>query len=466
MDQARELVKLCEDWCKDTTDVADRDLRGCFEKYFGLLGWESPKPFESAFLDVSGFVEAQDGISLVAYFTPPDALVPPSKLLGRDLDFCSSTRWRIEEAREHHFDYALITDLYRSYLYDVETDELILSSDTPSIFLIEIYDEITKECVDEGSLREIRRNPRSIVARQLRDWRSRWSTSIEEQAGGSDEIAATLIDRLIVLRFLAEREMDRKGGSGLRNRIRALGDQARSPAPGGTGKGLERLFNGLFSARRMALYAPAPELKPILENDNLLAPMLGEFALISKAKFTIPTILESFNFGEAAEKARVRLVPRGDGRREELLEGQMLETIDKFRLEIDVLEEGYRAIGFWLDKLTAVYHRLGREAEAVRLNESDASEGSSPLPRAIRDMHRHSVESGLCIFYNSARQFRTGRLMLYLYTIKAYSDSGEAFAHFPKVESAFVQRPVLLDSEKRWIVRPSADDVLRGRDVV
>lgn len=56
--------------------------------------------------------------------------------------------------------------------------------------------------------------------------------------------------------------------------------------------------------------------------------------------------------------------------------------------------------------------------------------------------------------------------MLYLYTIKAYSDSGEAFAHFPKVESAFKQRPVLLDSEKRWIVQPSSDDASRGRDVI
>ncbi|MDK1021577.1 MAG: hypothetical protein QGD90_08070 [Candidatus Hydrogenedentes bacterium] len=463
MDQAIELIKLCEDWCKDTTDAADRDLRGCFEKYLSLLGWEAPKSFESAFLDVSGFVEAPDGISLVVYFTVSDALLPPSKLLGLGLDFCDSTRWRVEEAREHHFDYALITDLYRSYLYDVETDELLLSSDTPSIFLIEIYDEITKECVDEGSLREIRRNPRSTVAKQLRHWRSRWSTSIEQQAGGSDEIAATLIDRLFVLRFLAERELERKGGSGLHNRIRALGDQARSPAPGGTGKELERLFNGLFSARRMALYAPAPELKPILENDDLLAPMLGEFALISKVKFTIPALLESFNFGEAAEKARVRLVPGGDGRREDLIANQTLDAIDDFQLEIDVLEEGYRAIGFWLGKLTALYHRLAREAEAADVPELGPG---GRMPRAIRDMHRHSVESGLRIFYNSPRQFRTARLMLYLYTIKAYSDSGEAFAHFPKVELAFKQRPVLLDSEKRWIAQPSAGDTSRGRNVV
>ncbi len=463
MDQARELIKLCEDWSKNTTGAADRDLHGCFEKYLSLLGWESAKPFESAFLDVSGVVEAPDGISLVVYFTAPDALVPPSNLLGLGLDFCDSTRWRVEEAHEHGFDYALITDLYRSYLYDVETDELLLTSDTPSIFLIEVYDEITKECVDEGSLREIRRNPRSTVARQLRDWRSRWSTSIEQQAGGSDEIAANLIDRLFVLRFLAERELDRKGGSGLRNRIRALGDQARSPEPGGTGKKLERLFNGLYSARRMALYAPAPELKPILENDSLLAPMLGEFALISRSKFTIPAMLESFNFGEAAEKARVRLVPGGDGRREELIANQTLGTVDDLQLEIDVLEEGYRAIGFWLEKLMTLYRRLAREADASDVPELGPG---GRKPRAVRDMYRHSVESGLRILHNSPRQYRTARLMLYLYTIKAYSDSGEAFAHFPKVESAFKQRPVLLDSEKRWIVQPSSDDASRGRDVI
>ena len=397
------------------------------------------------------------------YFTGADALTPPSQVIGLGLDFCDSTRWRVEEAKEHHFDYALITDLYRSYLYDVETDELLLSSDTPAIFLIEIYDEISKECVQEGSLREIRRNPKSIKARQLRDWRARWATTIEQQAGGSEEVAAALMDRLFVLRFLAEREVDRKGGSGLRNRIRALGDQARSPSPRGSGKELERLFNGLFSARRMALYAPVPELKPVLDNDNIIAPMLGEFALISKAKFTIPAILESFNFGEAAEKARVRLVPGGDGRREELIANQALDIVDDFQLEIDVLEEGYRAIGFWLEKLMALYHRLAREAEADDVPELGPS---GRMPRAIRDMHRHSVESGLRIFYNSPRQFRTARLMLYLYTIKAYSDSGEAFAHFPKVESAFVERPVLLESEKRWKSPLSSDHATRGRDAV
>ena len=463
MDQARQLVKLCEGWWKGSSSDEERDLGACASQYFDFLGWDSPKTFESAFLDVSCFVEASEGTSLVAYFTGGGVLTPPSQVIGMGLDFCDGTRWRVEEAKEHHFDYALITDLYRSYLYDVETDELLLSSDTPAIFLITIYDEITKECVQEGSLGEIRRHPKSTAARQLRDWRARWATTIEQQTGGSEEVAAALMDRLFVLRFLAERELDRKGGSGLYNRIRALGDQARSSSSVGSGKELERLFNGLFSARRMALYAPAPELKSVLENGSIIAPLLGEFALISKAKFTIPAILESFNFGEAAEKARVRLVPGRDGRREELIANLTLDTVDDFQLEIDVHEEGYRAIGFWLDKMMAFYHGLAREAEAADVPELGPD---GRMPRAIRDMHRHLVESGLRIFYNSPRQFRTSRLMLYLYTIKAYSDSGEAFAHFPKVESAFAERPVLLESEKRWKSRLSPDHATRGRDAV
>lgn len=463
MDEAKELERLCEDWWKGSSKDEERDLRESVSKYFGFLGWDSPKTFESAFLDVSGFVEAPDGVSLVMYFTDAGVLRPPADVIGLGLDFCDATRWRVEEAKEHHFDYALITDLYRSYLYDVETDELLLSSDTPAIFLITIYDEITRECVYEGSLGEIRRNPKSTRAMQLRDWRARWSTIIEQQAGASEEVAAALMDRLFVLRFLAERELDRKGGSGLHNRIRALGDQARGPSPGGSGKQLERLFNGLFSARRMALYAPVPELKAVLENDKVIAPMLGEFALISKAKFAITAILESFNFGEAAEKARVRLVPGGDGRRDDLIESQALDTVDEFELEIDVLEEGYRAIGFWMEKMMALYHRLAREAEEARVPEVGPG---GPMPRAIRDPHRHCVESGLRIFYNSPRQFRTARLMLYLYTIKAYSDSDEAFAHFPKVEAAFVERPVLLDSEKRWMSEASSGEETRGRNAV
>ena len=63
MDQASELVKLCEGWWKGSSSDEERDLRACVAKYFGFLGWDSPETFESAFLDASGFVKATDGIS-------------------------------------------------------------------------------------------------------------------------------------------------------------------------------------------------------------------------------------------------------------------------------------------------------------------------------------------------------------------------------------------------------------------
>ncbi len=447
MDPAREIVKLCEDWWKDTPSDSAEKMHVCAGKFFEYLGWQETKDFDSAFLDFSAYVEAPDGISLVLYFTPADTLLAPSEVIGKGLDFCNNTRWRVEEAREHHFDYAFITDLYRSYLYDVDSDELLLSCDSPSVFLIEIYDEITRECVVDGSLRELRRNPRSALAKQLRQWLQGWSDTIALQPGSSETVADALFDRLVVLRYLAEREQDRKGGSGLRNRITMLGAQARDNNPTRLGKEIERLFMGLHSARRMALFEATPAMKALVENDEMMTRMLIEFALISKSKFSIPVVLESFNYGEAAEKARVRLAPGGDGRREDLIASQTLERIDNFKLEIDIVEEGYRAIGYWLEKLIALYRRLGNKVEVAQLSEEDSGER---MPRAIRDMHRHAVESGLCVFHNSPRQYRTARLMLYLYTIKAYSDSGEAFAHFPNIEAALAERPVFLESEKGW----------------
>lgn len=447
MDPAREIIKLCEDWWKDPPSDAAEEMPVCAKKYFEFLGWQDIKNFDSAFLDFSAYVEAPDGISLAVYFSPADALRAPSEVIGKGLDFCEGTRWRVEEAREHHFDYVLITDLYHSYLYDVESDELLLWCDSPSAFLIEIYDEITKECVVDGSLSELRRNPRSTLAKQLREWFQRWTDAIEEQTGAPEEIADALFDRLVVLRYLAERELDRKGGSGLRNRITTFGVQAGEEDLSGAGKEIERLFKGLHSARRMAIFGPAPELKPIIANGALMTQLLSEFALISKSKFSTHVILESFNYGEAAEKARVRLAPGGDGRREDLIAAQTLEGVDNFKLEIDIVEEGYRAIGFWLEKLIALYRRLGNKVEVAQLSEESSA---GRMPRALRDMHRHSVESSLRVFYKSPRQYRTARLMLYLYTIKSYSESGEAFAHFPRVESALAERPVFLESEKRW----------------
>ena len=468
-DPAGELVDSCEAWWERRATISKDDLKECAAKYLHLLGWEERAGFSSSFDDETVLVRAPDRISLAFYFTSPEVLETPSEVQGRALDFCSGTRLRIVEAREQRFDYMLVTDFYRTYLYDVETDELLLTSDTPRSFLTTIYDEISKECVDEGSLREIRRNPRSYLGRQLREWRHRWSETLEQPSGESPPVADALMDRLLILRFLAQREVERTGGSGLRNRISALGERARGPDCEACGRDLAKLFLGIYASRRIGLFQPLPELDALLGQGRLVAPILSEFTLLSEAKFTIPTVLESFNFGDASEKARVRLVPGKDVDRERFLEEQTLDTVDGFQIEVDVVEEGYRAIGFWLEKLLSLYRRLKVEFESG-VAEAGRDAGELPAhperPRATRDMHRFAVERALRIYYMTDRQYRTASLMFYLYIIQSYAKSNEAFAHFPKLEDALVRRPTLLKSEKKWLYQPPPDHASQGWDVI
>lgn len=474
MDSSGDWVALCEEWWERLSASPEGEMGGCVSAYLEFLGWTNWESFESSRDDATALVTIGDGASLAFYFPRPGVLDVPSNCVELGLDFCPATRRRVDEAQCLGFDYALITDLYRSYLYDTGAGELLLFSDAPVFFMREILPEVRKERVDDGSLAELRRPSRSVSARQLREWRQRWSRRIQQEPWGSAESAEDLMDRLIVLRFLADRELDREGVSPLNKQLGSLAEYARRSDARGAGEYLAKLFLLLHTARGMAIFESCPEVNAILACDSILAPMVSEFDLLSDSKFTIPTLLESFNFGDAAEKARVRLVPEEDEDREKDLAKQSLETVDDFQLTVDVLEEGYRAIEFWLHKIMTVYRRLNVEYRATRLADSADAGGGVTLaarvrrrtPRVLVDMQRHAVESGLRIYYASPRQYRTARLMLYLATIESYADCGKVFAHFPRVESVFVERPALLEAEKKWIYQRPADDVSRGWDVV
>lgn len=55
---------------------------------------------------------------------------------------------------------------------------------------------------------------------------------------------------------------------------------------------------------------------------------------------------------------RVRAVPDSNDERDHFLSRQTVSTVDSARIEIDLLEEGYRSIFHWFDKVVAVYERL------------------------------------------------------------------------------------------------------------
>src|SRR5690606_15699538 len=131
-----------------------------------------------------------------------------------------------------------------------------------------------------------------------------------------------------------------------------------------------------------------------------------EFALLSRGKFSIPVILESFNYGDAQEKMRVRIVPEHDETRDRYLATQTAASVDHLRVEVDLLEEGYRAVGHWFDKLVRTYERIGLEsgaAPALPPREGEDllawSERDAGLPDAARDPYRFAIEQGLRVLY-------------------------------------------------------------------
>jgi hypothetical protein len=161
-------------------------------------------------------------------------------------------------------------------------------------------------------------------------------------------------------------------------------------------------------------------------------------------------VLESFNYGDAAEKARVRMIPEANEDRLAYLSSQTVDTIDDARVEIDLNEEGYRSITHWLDRLLECYTRVSATAEASQTTQAaggemdlfDWSEKNDAQPNAVREPWKYAFERGLGIRFSTERQFRTARLLLYLYVVDRFAESGVRLNEFPPIEGAFISREV------------------------
>jgi hypothetical protein len=253
----------------------------------------------------------------------------------------------------------------------------------------------------------------------------------------------------------------------LRKRFSELVGKAFSADSRGCGRQLRALFHDIWFDWKADLFAALPALDAVLEKDPIAVPLLKESALHSRAKFTIATILESFNYGEAAEKARVRMVPDANEDRDAYLAKQTWESIDKLHIGIDLADEGYRAIFYWFDQLVALYQRLEVEFEshmrgaATPQEEVDLftwSELAAQRPHALADRLQHAVEHGMTIYYSSPRQLRTARLMLYLHLIGRYYQSKQRFTHFPRMGRVFKERPHVLDTDRKFIYQSAPPD--------
>lgn len=452
------ITSLCESWLAALTDAAKQEHPRFAQELLRLLDWEQPVPFsphkESETLGAAPYLLRAGGqTTIMAYFTLPGTLDPPSSVVDRGLDFCPATRGLVNESRSLHGHYVWISDLNSSYFYDARTDELLLWADTPRIFETEMSPILKRAAVERGSLDEARRPPRSFVARQLREWRSHWQTQIETVGRVTETQSALVMDRLAVMRFLFEHEIFRRTKWRLQQRFDEIEARAWSASTEGCGGQLVRLFHDMWFDWKMALFEADPMLDRALSRDEIAAPLLRELGLLSRSKFCVATLLESFNHGEPAEKMRVRMVPDANEDRDHYLTRQTLETIDRARIEVDLAEEGYRAIFHWFDKVVALYERLG--AEFDRKNHSELpqqdmldlfswSERDAHRPSACGDHMAHACGQGILVYYNSPQQFRVARLLLTLHLIARYHENRHPVNEFPPLEQALAPRPKVL----------------------
>lgn len=469
MQPSQGILKLCESWWKKAAD-SNREEQYLFaEKFLGLLGWQVPSPVALPGSSLGGSViayllQGASGENVAAHFVMPGILEPPSGVIERGLDFCDTTLALVTGSRALHVNYAWITDFFRGYLYDVRTEELLLCADAPTDLARDFSAVLARHQVEQGSLEEVRRQPRSYLSRQLREWYRRWHKVLIAQCGQPEEAVALATDRLILLRYLVTHDVLKRSGWSLQERFRELMAVACTSDGHGCGKRLAALFAALRTGWKAEYFAAVPYVDVVLEKDSVAAPLLREFRLLSPAKFTVPTILESFNYGEAAEKARVRMVPEEDEDRRMLLARQTMAGIDEARIEVDLSDEGYRAILFWLDRLVDTYERVERETDTdhgARRGPSEDmdlfvwSERDAARPRAFADKFRHAVEEALVVYHTTERQRRVAQLLLHLHLVQRHYEARMRLLEFPNVRAALRERPRLLESDRRQIYEPA-----------
>lgn len=479
----QDITQLCESWWEQLADATRIEQNRGAEELLRLLGWEQPVPFTppegaSEIGAVPYVLRCGGQTAFTACFVLPGVLEVPSEVVGKGIDFCTATRTLVSELRTLGASHVLISDFYRSYFYDARSDELLLHADQPKVFSTEIVPILRRAEVERGSLGELRRQPRSVVARRMREWAERWTKTIAHRSAIAEEKAGIAIDRLFVIRYLFDRDILRRTRWRLQQRFAFLLDYAASESPDFTGRELVHLFHDMWFDWKMDIFEGIPELDHALRDDAVAVPMLREFALLSRSKFDLPTILESFNHGDPTEKLRVRMVPEDNEERDHYLAQQSLSTIDEARIEIDLSEEGYRAIFHWFAKVTDLYERLEKDFMRKHFRNRAKQEEDMDLfawsaedahrPNACADHVAHACERGFGIYYTTPQQHRVARLLLTLHLIDLFDHGKSAVNVFPRTSSVLMKRPAVLPAQRLMNVRKhveaAADDYINYPD--
>lgn len=456
-DTGVELAQLCEAW-----QSAERDLQPCARRFLQVLGWEFPLPFSpgeavEATGSVPYLLRAESGASLAALFVPPGKLEAPTRLVERGLDFCRMTRVLVNGLRPLNLRYLFISDMDHSFLYELEEDALLLYADHPGEFRTEIAPEIHRDAVNAGALDALRRPPRSVMARQLREWRAFWVSQFVQCAGCPDESAQVLVDRLLIIRYVFAHKIFRRTRAQFEKRFGNLTRACWQGGIDGCGAELSAIFHDMWFDWRIDLFQPDTELEKAISVDALAARMLVDASLISQAKIDLPTVLESFNHGDPQEKLRVRMVPDSNEDREHYMATQSLNSIDDARIMVDVQEEGYRAIFCWFDRVVSLYEAFAADFDARNEGAGEEPAGmdlfawsavDASRPNACADVLAHACNHGFGIFCGDRRQYHIARLLFTMHLIDRYDARKRPVERFPNFEPIFEERPEVLHADQ------------------
>jgi hypothetical protein len=463
---ARDLIHSYEHWWKTLSCPTLHDVEECAHTVLRLLGWEHYEPVpmsgikpEMTPLVYRVFHEEQPADILLCFF-PPLALEPPSEVVGRGNDYPRNLPFVLPALRRLGARFAYVTDLYRNYIYDLETEDLVLHADTPRGFASAFHTVLPRTSITRGSLESLRRPPRSALARSLREWCQRWVSQLCNYCRLTEDRAELLLDRFVVLRFLFKTDILAQGLSSPKDQMLDIVQDVENLNYRGTGRKVASLFRALHQEYGMDFFEMSPEVEAALIDRDNGGSLLGELMLHCEGKFTIPVVLESFNYGEPVEKMRVRIVPDVNEERETYLARQTSYTAERACIEIDLADEGYRAIMYWFDKLLEMYERTGTAGTPTLFTPSTTggeldlfswSEGSQMGPEVTADRLALACERGFRLYYATSRQWRTARLIFTLHLIEWYKRLGRKVARFPRVDAVLVKRPPLFGSDRNFL---------------
>jgi|LSQX01.2.fsa_nt_gb hypothetical protein len=445
-------------------------------QFLALLDWDLPIPFTPGpAAEEAGalcyLLRVDTGTTLICYFLRPGLLEKPSRLLEEKRDHSLLTHALAAESRSPNIQYLFISDLGRHYLYHMPEGELLTLADTPEIFNSELQQIFRRSSVQDGSLDDLPRPSRCGRARRLDQWREYWKETLQREVPVSEEALHLLLDRLVLLRYLFPKDLLRRTLARLEERFLQLcefcPDSTDMPSRG-WGDKLRRLFHDMWLDWRIALFAPHLELDAFLTRAPSLPHLLQSSLLLSETLFTFDIILESFNNGDAREKLRVRMVPDHNEEREMLLRRQTPDTIDTLQMEVDLRDEGYRAIIHWLDKILDCYEQMDAhfDTPAAALSDDEEepdlfswSERNHGRPEACIDPISHLCAQGLRIRCNTPAQRRLATLLLTLRLIDLCHEKHQARDRLPRTDPVFTESRAQIRSDGPRIVLPPISDL-------